>query len=414
MAEGSEYPIPIFISSPEYNLVDLRAELQKYLRDLGYKPILSSSEGFQDGSPHLAPWEACLSVLETCFIVILIIDGRYGQALDWNNFEDSVKKRKVSPTHGEYLHANFLRKRILVFVRREVESQHQSYKAAMKSAGGDRATAMEYLSKTLPKHIEFEALEFFAEVKTSQPIPWVKSFDNVTDIKSEVQKKLLNELAEIFLFKSKHLEAVVREFSKAVADLPEEKRKEFLQKVGVTKDLLDEIDKRSNSIEELRKEKSELMGTLDQAKKDLEATGQQKKEKAALEAKVKEMTSKMEELQKKISQKESGRADYIFGSTGSVGLSSALTSGPSLAAGGTVTLNPLGFQSTCESCGNAVTGQFSTVYPYNGLRFCPGCSKYKCDDCFGLGLGSILIGTAHCKECRSKRLGGTGAWVVKS
>src|SRR4051812_19252892 len=81
MEPASELDFPIFISSTDYNLMDLRAELDQHLRSLGYHPILSSSEGFHDSTPSLEPWESCLPTLESCFVVVLVIDGRYGQPL---------------------------------------------------------------------------------------------------------------------------------------------------------------------------------------------------------------------------------------------------------------------------------------------------------------------------------------------
>ena len=56
MDSSSGYTFPIFISSTDYNLKDLRAELARFLSELGYKPILSSFEGFPDSSPKLEPW----------------------------------------------------------------------------------------------------------------------------------------------------------------------------------------------------------------------------------------------------------------------------------------------------------------------------------------------------------------------
>ena len=86
MENSSEYQIQIFISSTHYNLVDLRAELRRFLGELGYRPILSSSEGFPDRSPKFEPWESCLPVFHCCSLMILIIDGKYRRSLKWPNF----------------------------------------------------------------------------------------------------------------------------------------------------------------------------------------------------------------------------------------------------------------------------------------------------------------------------------------
>ena len=94
----SGYNFPIFISSTHYNLIDLRAELYRYLQELGYNPYLSSAEGFPDNTPELEPWESCLPVLNNCFVIVLIIDGKYGEELPWPHFKDVIKDKSISPT----------------------------------------------------------------------------------------------------------------------------------------------------------------------------------------------------------------------------------------------------------------------------------------------------------------------------
>lgn len=147
---SSEYEFPIFISSTDYNLIDLRAELARYLSDLGYKPVLSSHEGFHDNSPDLEPWESCLQVLQTTYVMVLVIDGKYGKCLEWKNVKSIIGDRKVSPTHAEYICAHKIKMRMLVFIREEVLTFYQSYHQAMKIAEGDKRVAKENLSKTLP------------------------------------------------------------------------------------------------------------------------------------------------------------------------------------------------------------------------------------------------------------------------
>ena len=92
MKHYSEYPFPIFISSTDYNLVDLRAELCRFLCEIGYRPIMSSADGFPDSSPELQPWESCLPVLGNSFVMVLIIDGRYGTRFSWPKYKSIFKR----------------------------------------------------------------------------------------------------------------------------------------------------------------------------------------------------------------------------------------------------------------------------------------------------------------------------------
>ncbi len=317
---NSAYSFPIFISSTIYNLVDLRAELNQYLSQLGYKVYVSDGEGFHDNSPNMQPWESCLNVLETSFIMILIIDGRYGKKFNWPNTEKYIQGRQVSPTHAEYIYANKSGKRTLVFVREEVLSIYQTYVTANNNAKKDAqvdgisqedfkksvsSKTKEYLEKILPKNIDFETLHFLNEIKNSEPIPWVKSFKDITDIKSEIQKKMLNELAELFLLKSKHLETVFRAFAKIIDELTPEKRQEKLKEFGIDKDYINQIEDANNVIDEQKELISTLTKELEEKDKEIKEIEPNNIEKLdQYKAKVMELEAELATAKRKISANE--------------------------------------------------------------------------------------------------------------
>lgn len=440
---SSEYGFPIFISSTDYNLVDLRAELSKYLSDLGYRPILSSSDGFHDNSPDLEPWESCLQVLQTAYVMVLVIDGRYGDKFEWKNFTSILGDRKVSPTHAEYIFAHQTKMRMLVFIRKELLTYYQTYRTAVKNSEGDKEKAKESLSISLPKHVSFEALEFIEEVKTARPIPWIKPFENVTEIKEEIQKKMLNELSEIFLFRNKHLQAVIRAFSTVLDDLPEDKRKETLERIGATKELIVEIESQTKVISELKKEKDKLESQLEKKTTELEkAQKDKKKESAALQKKVKDLSEELESLDTRISSHELNNANYlitgssvgtspynqgmvegsiyygnnlhnslysarVFGnSVSGVSLSDSvyspgaighiLPSDVSMVGGGSI----YGASQICDKCHQIIPP--TTSLSIEQIKNCPTCGRMLCTSCF-YGIGGHAVGVnAECEECRNK------------
>jgi hypothetical protein len=407
---SSEYGFPIFISSTDYNLIDLRAELAKYLAELGYRPILSSSDGFHDNSPELEPWESCLQVLQTAYVMVLVIDGKYGEPLEWKNFASIVGDRKVSPTHAEYLFAHKSKMRMLVFIRKEILTYYQSYRTALKIAKGEKALAKENLLKTLPKHIQFETLEFVEEVKTTRSIPWIKPFENVTDIKQEIQKKMLNELAELFLFKNKHLESVVRAFSSVLDDLPPEKRKETLEKIGATKELVMEVETQTKVIQELKKEKEILVGNLKEKGDEFEKAQKEKgKETKALKNKIKELTDELESVESRINTHELNTANNIlWGATGSWGTNNFANSASGFG------FNPITFGTTgamiepisasvylggkCDKCGGM---PISTYINSQGVKTCPSCKRKLCQQCFDGPFITLGPMNKVCEDCRS-------------
>ncbi|MCG3165831.1 MAG: hypothetical protein POELPBGB_01606 [Bacteroidia bacterium] len=418
----SEYGFPIFISSTDYNLIDLRAELAKYLADLGYRPILSSSDGFHDNSPDLEPWESCLQVLQSAYVMVLVIDGKYGELFEWKNFAAIIGERKVSPTHAEYILAHKTKMRMLVFVRRELLTYYQTYRTAIKNSKGDKEKAKQSLAVSLPKHIAFETLEFIEEVKTSRPIPWIKSFENVTEIKQEIQKKMLNELAELFLFKNKHLEAVVRAFSTVLDDLPADKRKETLQKIGATKELIIEIEGQTKVILDLKKEKQKLQSELTIKEDELrKAVKAKKKETSSLKKTIETLTQDVGRIDTRITNHELNNANYIIsgstilsssvGSTGSSlgvlgGTTSSLFPSGSLGAHTPITTVLSGLQyeaaQQCDKCHSTLLSNRTTV-PFGPLKRCPTCNRNLCNNCFyGSGTTPVLF-NSECADCSHKK-----------
>ncbi|MDB5146586.1 MAG: hypothetical protein JWQ57_606 [Mucilaginibacter sp.] len=246
------------------------------------------------------------------------------------------------------------------------------------------------------------------------------------DIKKEIQKKLLNELAELFLFKSKHMEAVIREFSKVLDDLPEDKRKEILNKIGSTKELTEKIEIQTKTIQELKKSEEIFEGKLINVKGELEQAKDEKKTvKNRLEKEINNLRKELSDIKMKISIHENVNADFLIsGSSGSnVGLlqqpityNSMPYSSNSLYYSG---VSPYSLTGAPINLGY-INPSFSPVYeekpkcdkchqaPSNGMALisqpltnCPTCNRNLCKTCFN---GSAFnVGFYNeCADCRAK------------
>ncbi|MBI3552844.1 MAG: DUF4062 domain-containing protein [Elusimicrobia bacterium] len=401
MDDTSRYEFPIFVSSTEYNLVDLRAELARFLRELGYSPKLSSEDGFPDLTPGLAPWESCLPVLAASFVVIIVIDGRYGKPLKWPNFKE-IGQRHISPTHAEYIYAHKLGKRILVFVREDISAHYQTYRTALASQKGDRDRARRILSKALPKGVDFEALEFLSEIKTTDQIPWIRPFRDVTSIKRDVQGKLLNHLAEVFMIKELHVQTVIRAFGRVMEELSPEKRLDKLREIGVTRELVEAFEKKEKDLADLRVQDTTLRKELEDSKGKIEQGKKTGEEKTKLEKRVVELTVKISKLEGEITRKEQANAAMVFSSPSmgtvlSTGFPtqgvtnlmatplSVLGRGLSSLIGGSITLTPV----MCKGCN-------AQQMPYM-LRYCPRCLRALCSQCW---TPDPLHTDQFCPQCR--------------
>lgn len=407
MDTSSEYAFPIFISSTDYNLKDFRAELARFLSELGYRPILSSAEGFPDNSPKLEPWESCIPVLQQAFVMILVIDGKYGYPLKWPNCGELFAEKEVSPTHGEYLYAQHHGKRMLVFIRSEVMTFYQSYRRAMKACDERKEDAEKILKSTLPEYIEFKTLQFIHEIKTTKPIPWIREFNDITSVKKEVQKKMLNELAEIFLVKNMHLETIVQSFNKVLASMSLGEQKNVLEKINGAKDLIVSAEK----MEIYQRELSELKVALDETKVS------NVKEKAKYEKKIAQLKNDILELEKDTLESTTNQF-YIRDGGIRVGNPRYLDSSSFIASGFQVGNNsgfvvsgdiPAMFSlQKCENCHKPPTLTLtSSKSLLNGhyLRTCPGCDRYLCNDCWPFTPATVASFGYNdtCPRCKSDR-----------
>lgn len=127
----------VFISSPCYDLCDLRAELSEDLRDLGVEPVLSNDpeSGFRVPiEPDINSIEACLVNLRASDLVIVVLSQRYGPALP-PPFE------QVSATHLEYREAVRLKKKIGFYTRTDLEAEFCVWRKTRRKSGGQISPA---------------------------------------------------------------------------------------------------------------------------------------------------------------------------------------------------------------------------------------------------------------------------------
>ncbi len=212
--------IRIFISSPHYGLEDLRGELVEYLEKEGLSPVVSSESGFPDHH-GLPPYVQCLRELESCLLVIGIIDRRYGQKFeDWGPFEEYAG---LSPTHGELRHAIKMKKRVVVFVRQAVASYYDIY----------RNNPEEFHSLRLPAGLDMASLEMFRELKLSKPAPWIESFRDVREVKRSIKERLLSDLYEALQQKQSMIESGAALLIEKILHLDPALRKELIEALEV-------------------------------------------------------------------------------------------------------------------------------------------------------------------------------------
>ncbi len=113
----------IFVSSTCYDLLDLRAEVEHYLRGLGLVPIMSDRPASEfETAGYKDSIETCLANVRTSDAFICILSPRYGPPLGASGFKD------VSATHLEYLEARAAGLPIYMYARDRLLGEYSVWK----------------------------------------------------------------------------------------------------------------------------------------------------------------------------------------------------------------------------------------------------------------------------------------------
>jgi hypothetical protein len=175
------HALEVFVSSTCHNLRDLRAALAEALRQLGMQPLLSDEAGF----PHevdIPPYATCLPVLETCLMVVGIIERAYGMKFDdWGPYP---QYKGLSPTHAELRHALDKGKKLYLYVQKDVMAFYEQW----------RRNKADFEKLKPPNGLDLATLEMLSELKLRQPAPWIEQFDNVNDLIQSLRKQFVNEV----------------------------------------------------------------------------------------------------------------------------------------------------------------------------------------------------------------------------
>ncbi|MFA0708939.1 DUF4062 domain-containing protein [Vibrio sp. 10N.222.48.A3] len=103
----------VFVSSTCYDLQEERAQLERFITNYGFHPILSEYSGvYYDVDAHTH--ESCVNEVAHCDMFVLIISGRYGGKFKNGNGE--------SITQAEYNKARELGLPIFTFVKADVSA----------------------------------------------------------------------------------------------------------------------------------------------------------------------------------------------------------------------------------------------------------------------------------------------------
>ena len=167
----------IFISSTVYELIDLRAEVYSYLKELGAEPVLSDIvESDFEIDYQKSSIETCLENVRKTEYFILILDKRYGHTLEKYGYN------AISPTHLEYKEAISTKKKMIVFFRDRTYSDYSIFKK-----GGSRKPFSGLWIEEKENGI-FDLISEHISLKQKDSNNWFYTFVSSIDLKIQLGK----------------------------------------------------------------------------------------------------------------------------------------------------------------------------------------------------------------------------------
>lgn len=106
-----------FISSTYYDLKSIRSELEAFLTNLGYEPVLNEKGHISYGSKEKLE-EYCYKEIQLCDVLISVIGGRYGSRS--SHEDDTVSQHELRTALN-------LGKQVFIFVDKSVKAEHRFY-----------------------------------------------------------------------------------------------------------------------------------------------------------------------------------------------------------------------------------------------------------------------------------------------
>lgn len=158
----------VFISSTYYDLRHVRNELEQFIKGFGYDPVMHD-KGSIAYTQDVPLETSCYNELSQCDILVSIIGGRYGTQAEDSNY---------SITMRELEEALKLRKKIYIFIAKDVYTENRSYEAN-KTEGNFKSAYVD----------DIKVHEYISELKLKIKNQPIKPFDNTSEIIEELKKQ---------------------------------------------------------------------------------------------------------------------------------------------------------------------------------------------------------------------------------
>lgn len=169
----------VFVSSTCYDLQEERAQLERFISNYGFQPVLSEYSGvYYDVDEHTHV--SCVNEVSNCDLFVLIISGRFGGRLKDGNGE--------SITQAEYNEAKRLKIPVFAFVKSDVLAAQLYYKKNATAHDDEFARKINYPS--IEKQADaIDIFNFIQQVQRAQINNALEPYNAFTDIESHLKRQ---------------------------------------------------------------------------------------------------------------------------------------------------------------------------------------------------------------------------------
>lgn len=183
----------VFISSTYYDLKYIRNDLERFVREQGYEPVMNEKSTITYGSEHKLE-EYCYKEIELCDIVVGVIGGRYGS--------ESEVSEGYSVSNIELKTAIDKGKQLYIFIEKSVLTEYKIYQineenTAIKYASVDNSKIFNFIDEiySLPNNNQVQPFESVTEITYHLREQWAGLFQSLLSENSRKKElKLIDEI----------------------------------------------------------------------------------------------------------------------------------------------------------------------------------------------------------------------------
>jgi hypothetical protein len=182
----------IFVSSTYYDLKHIRADVERFIREQGYEPVLNEKGHIPYGSSERLE-EYCYKEIELCDILVSVIGGRFGSESRNENYSVSNLELKTAIDKG---------RQVYIFIENAVLAEYRTYEVNKNNekityAAVDDVRVYKFLEEVfnLPINNQVKGFDTYQEINVYLKEQWSGLFQRLlTESARQKEVNLIEDL----------------------------------------------------------------------------------------------------------------------------------------------------------------------------------------------------------------------------